>query len=170
MKRMTFLTVLALVFSLFTVTAAIAAGPGSVDGAGNQAGAMDRLQAQTKAPECGAAECPAGEIVKVQTQTQTQTQTRTQAKTNGDACQAAECPAGEIVQAQTQTQARTMIHECQTADRGSECDPPAVQDQIRERVMERLATMIGTDAENSEYRSIFRLMWLWMDRFQALFL
>lgn len=170
MKRMTFLTALALVFSLFTVTAAIAAGPGPVDGAGNQAGAMDRFQAQMKAPECGAAECPAGDMVKVQTQTQTQTQTRTQATTTADACQAAECPAGEVVQTQTQTQARTMVHECQAVDPGSECGPPAVPDQVEKRLMQRLATMTGTDAEISEYRFIFRFVWMYMYRFQALFL
>jgi len=77
MKRMTFLTALALVFSLFTVTAAIAAGPGPVDGHGSRA----------------------GEMVTTQARTQTQTQ--------ADACQAAECQAGEIVPTQTRTQAKT---------------------------------------------------------------
>ncbi len=92
MKRMTLLTVLALVFSLFTVTAAIAgSGPGTGDG--EQSGDLDRLQADTRTntdAACQGDDCPAGDMVRTQDQIQ-----------DGiGECEADDCQVGEESMAQ----------------------------------------------------------------------
>jgi hypothetical protein len=104
MKRMTLLTALALVFSLFTVTAAIA-GSGLGTGDSEQSGALDRIQAETQPNEaaCQADDCPAGDAAR--------TQTREMVK-SGD-CQADDCPADEapITQAQMRERLTNQILE-----------------------------------------------------------
>jgi hypothetical protein len=104
MKRMTLLTALALVFSLFTVAAAIA-GSGLGTGDSEQSGALDRIQAETQPNEaaCQADDCPAGDAAR--------TQTREMVK-SGD-CQADDCPADEapITQAQMRERLTNQILE-----------------------------------------------------------
>lgn len=72
MRKMTLLTALALMFSLFTVTAAIAGqGPGAGDG--EQAGEllMTRRTTQTQMQdgECRVDDCQTGEMLKTQERT-----------------------------------------------------------------------------------------------------
>ena len=158
MKRMTLLTPLALVFSLFTVTAAIA-GPGPGSGEGDQAG--DTVMTQTQDRECQADDCQTGEMVMTRTQTRTQ---------DGE-CQADDCQAGEQVKAQAQTQARAHAGECEGDDCQAE-EALTTQEQVRERLVNRIAAMLGEgDAEvEGQYRLVLNLMLQNMLRYQAMFL
>lgn len=173
MKRMTLLTALALVFSLFTVTAAIAGpGPGAGDGeqAGEPAMTQTAAQVQTRVGECQTDECQTSEMT--QTQTQAQTQAQTQEKEQVGECQAGDdCPAGDQAKTQTRTQTEAQLKECQADDcQGEEALMERVQ--TRERVMNQLLAMLG--AENAEvegqYRLILNLMLQNMIRFGAMFI
>ncbi|MCL1693868.1 MAG: hypothetical protein M3096_09305 [Actinomycetia bacterium] len=144
MKRMTLLTVLALVFSLFTVTAAIAgSGPGTGDG--GQSGELDRLQAQTTTntdAACQGDDCPAGDMVR----------TQEQAKDGADECQADDCQSGDAVK--TQTKEMLKSGECEAG----ECEDgegSMAQMWNRERLMTKLVAMLG--AESPEVEAQYRL-------------
>lgn len=162
MKRMTLLTGLALVFSLFTVTAAIA-GPGPGAGQAEQAG--DTLTTQTRANDatCQGDDCPAGDMVRTQDRVQDQV---------GE-CQSDDCPNGEPTKTQAQTQSRTQTKsgECQ----GDDCrtdEPIMTQLQTRERLTERLVAMLGAgnaDVE-AQYRLFLDLMLQNMFRLGAIFI
>lgn len=149
MKRMTLLTVLALVFSLFTVTAAIAGpGPGTgegdqdrdcrvVDGMSDCDFDQDRIQAKTNAPDV--------EQPQTKEQAQNQNQYRYEYQNQVGECQAEDCPTE---------------------------DAPMTQEQIRERVMTRILEMLGAESAEVEgqYRFILNLMLQNMLRFRVLFI
>ena len=148
MKRMTLLTVLALVFSLFTVTAAIAgSGPGTGDG--EQSGDLDRLQADTRTntdAACQGDDCPAGDMVRTQDQIQ-----------DGiGECEADDCPAGDPTKEQTKEQTKEMAKaqsgECEADDCQVGEESMA---QMRERVMNKLVAMLG--AGSAEVEAQYRL-------------
>ncbi len=170
MKRMTLLTALALVFSLFTVTAAIASS-GLGTGDSEQSGALDRIQAKAEPNEaaCQGDDCPVSDMAR----------TQGQAKDGADECQAEECPAGDAAKEQTKEQAKeqTKTKEMLKAQSG-ECladDCPAdeaLMVQVRERVMTKLIAMLG--AEDAEVAAQYRLfsdnMWQKMLGLRVLFL
>lgn len=144
MKRMTLLTALALAFSVFTVTAAIAgSGPGVGDG--EQVGDFTRLQAETQTNDaaCQGDECPVGEMVTTQTRTQTQTQV-------GE-CQPDDCPAGDAVKEQTKEMLEAQSGEC-AADDCQVGEESMVQ--VRDRVMNEIVAMLG--AEHAEIEGQYR--------------
>jgi len=151
MKRMTLLTALALVLSLFTVTAAIAA-PDSGTGDAAQAGDTLMAKTHTNDGECKATDdCPAGEM--------TQTQTQTQEKEQVGECPAGDdCPAGDQVKTQAKTQVRTQteaqFEECQADDCQAE-EALMEREQIREQLMNQILAMLG--AENAEVEGQYRL-------------
>ena len=156
MKRMTLLTALAMVFSLFAVTAAIA-GPGPGAGEGEQAGDTLMTRTQTNDGECqGADDCPAGEMAAAQTQTRTQARTQAQ---DGECLAADDCPAGDQpkdqTQTQTRTQAETQAAECQ-ADDCSADEALQVREQSRQNLTNRILAMLG--AENAEVEGQYRLI------------
>jgi hypothetical protein len=143
MKRMTLLTALALVFSLFTVTAAIA-GSGLGTGDSEQSGALNRIQAKTQPNEaaCQGDDCPVGHMVR----------TQEQAKDGADECQAEECPAGDAVKTQTKKMLKSGECEAGECEAGEES---MSQVWNRERLMTRLVAMLG--AENAEVEAQYRL-------------
>jgi hypothetical protein len=143
MKRMTLLTALALVFSLFTVTAAIA-GSGLGTGDSEQSGALNRIQAKTQPNEaaCQGDDCPVGHMVR----------TQEQAKDGADECQAEECPAGDAVKTQTKEMLKSGECEAGECEAGEES---MSQVWNRERLMTRLVAMLG--AENAEVEAQYRL-------------
>ena len=141
MKRMTLLTALALVFSLFTVTTAIAARGEGTRGV-VQGG--DTLMAKTHNNEgkCQATDdCPAGVMVMTQTRNQNQTQTQASECLAGD-----DCPAGDQTKTQTREQTATQTKDFQADE--------AVM--LRERVMNRILEMLS--AENAEVEAQYRLL------------
>jgi hypothetical protein len=157
MKRMTLLTALALVFSLFTVTAAIA-GSGLGTGDSEQSGALDRIQAETQPNEaaCQADDCPAGDAAR--------TQTREMVK-SGD-CQADDCPAGDA--ARTQTREMVKSGDCQADDCPAD-EAPITQAQMRERLTNQILEMLGSKSAEVEaqYRHILNFMLQNMLRFRV---
>ena len=172
MKRMTLLTALALVFSLFTVTAAIA-GPGPGTGDGDQAGDLTRLQSQTMTntdAACQGDDCPVGDMVRTQDRVQD----------GAGECLADDCPADDApkTQTQTQTQAQTQT-QTQAQLKSGECladDCPADEalmskEQIRERLTERVLAMLGAETAEVEgqYRNILNIMLQNMLQFRVLF-
>ena len=167
MKRMTLLTALALVFSLFTVTAAIASsGPGTGDS--EQPGELDRVQAKTQPNDaaCQGDDCPAGDMVRTQTRTQTQTQV-------GE-CQSDDCPASDAVKEQTKEQTKEMLKaqvgECQADDCPAD-EAPMTQAQMRERLTNQILEMLGSKSAEVEaqYRHILSFMLQNMLRLRVLF-
>jgi hypothetical protein len=158
MKRMALLTALTLVFSLFTVTAAIAgSGPGTGDS--EQSGELNRVQAlaQPNDAACQGDECPVGERVR----------TQEQAQENVAECPTEECPTGEPTKTQTQTKSGECLADDCSAD-----EALMAREQTRERFVERVLEMCG--AENAEveaqYRLIMNLMLQNMFRFRAMFI
>jgi len=146
MKRMTLLTALALVFSLFTVTAAIAA-PG--EGTGDAAQAGDTLMAKTHTNdvECQVTDgCPAGATVMTQTQEKEQV---------GECLAGNDCPAGDQTKEQTKEQTATQAKECQADDCAAD-EALMAKSQMRERLTERILAMLG--AENPHAAGQYRLL------------
>ena len=185
MKRMTSLTALALVFSLFTVTAAIAGiGADSNEGVQEPDPIMkqDRIQASDPVAVCGAddavPECvPARDQTREETQTRTndateeqkQTREETQTRTND----ATEEQKQTREQAREQNENRELVAECQAGDPESGCEPLRVETrtQVRESLMERIAAMVAPDGEAAEYRRMFQHVWMYVfGLHQALFL
>jgi len=148
MKRMTLLTALALVFSLFTVTAAIA-GSGLGTGDSEQSGALNRIQAKTQPNEaaCQGDDCPVGHMVR----------TQEQAKDGADECQAEECPAGDAVKTQTKRMLKSGECEAGECEAGEES---MSQVWNRERLMTRLVAMLGAESAQVEgqYRHVLNFM------------
>jgi hypothetical protein len=143
MKRMTLLTALALVFSLFTVTAAIASsGPGTGDS--EQPGELDRVQAKTQPnyAACQGDDCPSGDMVR----------TQEQAKDGAGECQADDCQSGDAVKTQTKKMLKSGECEAGECEAGEES---MSQVWNRERLMTRLVAMLG--AENAEVEAQYRL-------------
>lgn len=159
MKRMTLLTALALVFSLFTVTAAIASS-GLGTGDSEQSGALDRIQAKTQPNEaaCQGDECPVGDMVRAQDQ----------AKDGAGECPAEECPAGDA--ARTQTREMVKSGECQADDCPAD-EAPMTQAQMRERLTNQILEMLGSKSAEVEaqYRHILSFMLQNMLRLRVLF-
>ena len=148
MKRMTLLTALALVLSLFTVTAAIAA-PGEGTGDALQAGDTLMAKTHTNGGECQATDdCPAGAMVMTRTQTQSQTQA-------GECLASDECPSGDQTKTQTKEQTATQAGECQADDCAAD-EAPLAKLQMRERLTERILAMLG--AENADVEGQYRLI------------
>ncbi len=167
MKRMTSLTALALVFSLFTVTAAIAGiGADSNEGVQEPDPIMkqDRIQASDPVAVCGADDA-VPECVPARDQTREETQTRTNDATE-EQKQTRE-------QAREQNENRELVAECQAGDPESGCEPLRVETrtQVRESLMERIAAMVAPDGEAAEYRRMFQHVWMYVfGLHQALFL
>jgi len=169
MKRMTLLTALALVFSLFAVTAAIAApgvdaGEGDqdrdcrvVDGVSDCDFEQDRIQAKTNAPD------------EEQPETKEQVQNQNQNQNQVGECEADDCQSGEMTQ--TQAQNREQVGECQADDCPAE-DALKAQNQIQERLMNRILEMVGAESAEVEgqYRLILNVMLQNMLRFRVLFI
>ncbi|MFV9672309.1 MAG: hypothetical protein ACNYZH_03705 [Acidimicrobiia bacterium] len=171
MKRMTLLTALALVFSLFAVTAAIAApgvdaGEGDqdrdcrvVDGVSDCDFDRDRIQAETNAPS------------EEQPETKEQVQNQNQNQNQDGECEAEDCQSGEMTQTQTQTRLQEPVGECQADDCPAE-DALKAQNQIQERLMNRILEMVGAESAEVEgqYRLILNVMLQNMLRFRVLFI
>ena len=142
MKRMTLLTALALVFSLFAVTAAIAA-PGLGAGEGDQdrdcrvvedevsdcVPVQDRLMNKTSVPD--------EEQPQTEAQVQNQNQNRNQIQDQVDECETDQCEADEALNLQERYQL-----------------------QLRERLTVRIIEMLGAEGEevDGQYRVILNLM------------
>jgi hypothetical protein len=153
---MTLLPALALVFSLFAVTPALAgAGPGPGDGdqPGDTVRSQDRDQVRAQDETCRAdlqeSDCdPAREQTREQTQTRTSTPEQDQ----------------PLTREQVQNQNREQVGECSDDAPGTDCDETreALRQQARRQLWEQIAAMFGSNAESAVYRHVFRSMWMYM--------
>ncbi|MEA3502353.1 MAG: hypothetical protein U9R47_06230 [Actinomycetota bacterium] len=180
MKRITLLTVVALVFSLFTVTAAIAGpGPDSREGAQvpDPITTQDRDQVQARSSDSDQDQEQAREQVQARSsdsdQDQEQAREQVQARSSDsdqDQEQAREQVQAQVsdpdqdqgqTQEQTQYQIREQVGDCSGDSSSTDCDP--IRDETRteahNRVMDRFAVMMGDDGENAEYRHMFQWVW-----------
>ncbi len=160
MKRITLLTVVALVFSLFTVTAAIA-GPGPDSREGAQVPDpitkqdRDQVQARVSDSDQDQAQTRDQEQVRSSDPEQDRAQTREQARVSDpDQDQ-------EQTQEETQNQIREQVGDCSGDSSGTDCDPirEETRTEAHNRVMDRFAAMIGDDGEGAEYRHMFQWVW-----------
>lgn len=162
MKRITLLTVVALVFSLFTVTAAIA-GPGPDSREGAQVPDpitkqdRDQVQARVSDSDQDQAQTRDQEQARSSDPEQDRAQTREQAQarvSDPDQDQ-------EQTQEETQNQIREQVGDCSGDSSGTDCDPirEETRTEAHNRVMDRFAAMIGDDGEGAEYRHMFQWVW-----------
>ena len=162
MKRITLLTVVALVFSLFTVTAAIAGpGPDSREGAQvpDPITKQDRDQVQARSSDPDQGQEQARE--QVQARSSDPDQGQEQAREQVQARSSDPDQDREQTQEETQNQIREQAGDCSGDSSGTDCDPirEETRTEAHNRVMDRFAAMIGDDGKSAEYRHMFQWVW-----------